>query len=111
MTLGGSSRFGPFGSVVSLFWCDCWSSQSHATKFVQTEAGPCLGLGVNTVSGSLSRCHPPNMTELSVSSIDLRNCRGGPSLATQVCKQNQVLLKNKLQGKQWRVNLGEAVCL
>lgn len=54
---------------------------SHAPKFGQIEACE------SHLRALLSRCAPQNMTEPSVSSISLRNCHGGLSTATQVCKQ------------------------
>ena len=88
-----------------VFWSDCRSQQSHATKPGPPEAGPDPGLGVKPrLCGVLSKCRPPNETEPSVSSISLRSCHGGPSPATQVCKQNQALCKSKRQGSVPRIN-------
>lgn len=51
--------------------------------------------------GSSSRCRPRSATELSFSSICLRNCRGGLSPATQVCKQKRVFTQRQPQCSCW----------
>lgn len=77
-------------------WCHSVWSDWRSWSWSWSGCEPCL-------CGSLSRCRP-NTTEPSVSSISLRNCRGGPPSATQVCKQNTVLCKNMQSGTVSKAN-------
>lgn len=45
----GTSRCEQSALLFSLYWCDWRSSQSHATNFGKSEAGPCPGVGVRPV--------------------------------------------------------------